>query len=165
MTTHTTSKLIITFITSTVLSFLGAYAYVLACVLVAICLDVITGLVASKIKGKPISSNTGMIGFWKKLSLLMAMFFGIFLDVFIPLLFGIVQINLPFKLPIGTIIGCYICLNECISILENLNKCNSHILPKWIRSLLAGAKNTIDTGGQENVTGRTTNSKRRTKGE
>ena len=156
-------KLTITGIASIVISFLGAYAYILACVLFAICFDVITGLIASKIKGKPINSNTGAIGFWKKVSLLLVLFFGIFLDVFIPLLFGVVSINIPFKLPIGTIIGCYICLNECISILENLNRCNNKILPSWIRSLLTGAKNTIDTGGNNNVIGGN-NSKRGTNG-
>ena len=127
-------------------SFFGAYVPVLCCVLFAICFDVLTGLIRAKITGEAINSKTGTIGFWKKLALLLGLFFGIFLDIFIPMVLDIVTINLPFKLPIGTIVGCYIVLNEAISILENLNK-SGVFLPKWIKTLLKGTKDTINTGG------------------
>ena len=129
-------------------SFFGAYVPVLSCVLVAIIFDFATGIVKSKVLGEPINSKTGTIGFWKKMALLLALFFGIFLDVFIPILLGVVSVNLPFKLPIGTIVGCYIVINESISIFENINKTAPSALPKWIKKLLQGAGKTIDKGGQ-----------------
>ena len=145
-----------------VCSFFGAYVPVLCCVLFAICFDVLTGLIRAKITGEAINSKTGTIGFWKKLALLLGLFFGIFLDVFIPILLNMVTINIPFKLPIGTIVGCYIVLNETISILENLNK-SGVILPKWLKTILKGTKDTIDTGGLQNDTNGQTNKSSRTK--
>ena len=129
-------------------SFFGAYFPVVCCVLVAIIFDFVTGMIRSKVKGMPINSEKGTIGFWKKMALLMALFFGIFLDVFIPIMLGIVTVNMPFKLPIGTIVGCYIVINESISIFENINQSNPSVLPKWIKSLLKGGKETIDKGGK-----------------
>lgn len=125
------------------LSFFEGYIPVLLCVIIAICFDIVTGLIASAITGQAISSKIGVIGFWKKLALLLALFFGIFLDIYIPIMLQIVTIELPFKLPIGTIIGCYIVLNENISILENLNR-SGVILPKWIKKLLTDSKNKIN---------------------
>ena len=130
-------------------SFFGAYAPIFACVIIAIVFDVVTGLVKSKAIGKPISSTQGTIGFWKKMALFLALFFGVFLDVFIPIMLGIVDLNLPFKLPIGTIIGVYIVINESISIIENINAAAPNTLPKWIKKLLQGAGSTIDKGGQD----------------
>lgn len=142
-------KITLAGLTGLVGSFFGAYVPVLCCVLFAICFDVMTGLVRAKITGESINSKTGTIGFWKKLALLLGLFFGIFLDIFIPIVLNIVTINLPFKLPIGTIVGCYIILNEAISILENLNK-SGVLLPKWIKTMLKGTKDTIDKGGIDN---------------
>lgn len=140
---YTITKISLAGVVGLVGSFLGAYFPVLCCVLFAIVFDIITGLIRAKITGEPINSKTGTIGFWKKLALLLGMFFGIFLDVFIPIMLNMVTITIPFKLPIGTIIGCYITLNESISILENLNK-SGVILPKWIKTMLKGTKETIN---------------------
>ena len=133
-------------------SFFGAYGPIFICVCVAICLDVITGLVKAKATGEPISSNVGTIGFWKKMALFFALAFGIFLDAFIPIMLDLVTVNLPFKMPIGMIIGCYIVINESISIFENINKAAPTALPKWIKKILKGAGETIDKGGENNGT-------------
>ena len=134
-------------------SFVGAYAPIFICVCVVIVFDVASGLIKSKVIGKPISSTQGTIGFWKKMALFLALFFGVFLDVFIPIMLGIVDLNLPFKLPIGTIIGVYIVINESISIIENINAAAPNTLPKWIKKLLQGAGSTIDKGGQDDDKG------------
>lgn len=112
---------------------------------IGIVFDFVTGLVKSKITGVPWSSKKGFVGFWKKISLLAALFFGVFLDYFIPLsLEKIVSVEVPFALPFGLIIGTYIVLNECISICENLYECNPDIIPKWIANLLKNAKGKIE---------------------
>lgn len=136
-------KLSVVAIASALLSYYDKYVGVLCCVLVSICFDVITGLVRCKITGEVLSSKIGIIGFWKKLALLLALFFGIFLDIYIPVLVGMVAVNIPFSLPFGTFIGCYIVLNENISILENLNR-SGVILPKWLKSFFKESKNTLD---------------------
>ena len=131
-------------------SFWGIYGPVILCVLIAICMDVVSGLVASMAAGEKISSKVGWVGFWKKMALLLALAFGIFMDSFIPILLGTISLELPFTMPIGTIVGCYIVINEAISIIENINKAAPTALPKWIKKLLEGAGQTIDKGDKDN---------------
>ena len=120
------------------------YALILACVVIAIVFDTITGLLKSKVTEKPWSSKRGTIGFWKKIALLVALAFGIFLDYFIPVALGAVSITLPFNTPFGLIVGVYIVLNESISICENFYEINPMILPKWIIRLLRTTAEKID---------------------
>ena len=143
-------KLSASLFTGLVASFWGIYGPVIICVLVAICMDVISGLVAAMASGEKISSKVGWIGFWKKMALILALAFGIFMDSFIPILLGTISLELPFTMPIGTIVGCYIVINEAISIIENINKAAPTALPKWIKKILEGAGKTIDDGGAEN---------------
>ena len=142
-------KLTTSLFTGLVASFWGIYGPIIICVLVAICMDVISGLVAAMASGEKISSKVGWIGFWKKMALLLALAFGIFMDSFIPILLGTISLELPFTMPIGTIVGCYIVINEAISIIENINQAAPTALPKWIKKLLEGAGKTIDDGGAE----------------
>lgn len=143
-------KLATSLISGLVASFWGIYGPVIICVLVAICMDVVSGLVASMASGEKISSKVGWVGFWKKMALILALAFGIFMDSFIPILLGTIALELPFTMPIGTIVGCYIVINEAISIIENINKAAPTALPKWIKKLLEGAGKAIDDGGGEN---------------
>lgn len=122
----------------------GKYVPIVSCVLIAICLDTITGLVKSKVKGTPISSKKGTKGFWKKVGLICTLFLGFFFDYFFPVLISVVSIELPFKSPIGTIFGSYIVLNESISICENLAVINPGIVPSWIINILTGAHTKIE---------------------
>ena len=146
---HTIGKISMSLFTGLIASFWGIYGPVIICVLVAICMDVISGLVASMASGEKISSKVGWIGFWKKMALILALAFGIFMDSFIPILLGTISLELPFTMPIGTIVGCYIVINEAISIIENINKAAPTALPKWIKKLLEGAGKTIDDGGSK----------------
>lgn len=122
------------------------YSLILTCVIIAIIFDVVTGLIKSRVKEKPWSSKRGMIGFWKKISLLVALFFGMFLDFFIPVALTAVNAELPFNSPFGLIIGVYITLNESISICENLYAINPMTLPKWIMTLMRKTSEKIDDG-------------------
>lgn len=149
MNSYNTGKLVTSLFVGLVASFWGIYGPVIVCVLVAICMDVISGLVAAMASGEKISSRVGWIGFWKKMALILALAFGIFIDSFIPILLGTISLELPFTMPIGTIVGCYIVINEAISIIENINQAAPTALPKWIKKLLEGAGKTIDDGGHE----------------
>ena len=142
-------KMSASLISGLVASFWGVYGPVIICVIVAICMDVLSGLVAAMASGEKISSKVGFTGFWKKMALLLALSFGIFMDTFVPILLGTISLELPFTMPIGTIVGCYIVINEAISIIENINKAAPTALPKWIKKLLEGAGKTIDNGGNK----------------
>ena len=148
MSKETMVKGIISVVTGLTASFWGIYGAIIVCVLSAICIDVITGLIKAKAIGTPISSTKGNKGFWKKIALITALAFGIFLDAFIPIMLGVINLDLPFTLPIGTIVGCYIVINESISIVENINAAAPTALPKWIKTILEGASKKIDNGGK-----------------
>ena len=142
-------KWIIAAVSGIAASFWGVYGPVFICVLCAIVLDVVTGLIKAKVTRVPITSERGTKGFWSKMALLAGLAFGIFLDAFIPIMLSVISIELPFNLPIGTVVGCYIVLNECISIFENINESAPTALPKWIKKLLEGGKNAINDGEKE----------------
>lgn len=126
------------------------YSTIVIFVCIAIIMDIVTGLVKSKALGQAITSKRGTKGFWKKTALLFGLFFGFFLDYFIPFMLSSIGIKLPLECAIfGMIIGCYIVINECISISENLYKINPQILPKWISNMLIDAKEQIDTQGEK----------------
>ena len=121
------------------------YGLIFLFVVIGIVFDFVTGIIKSKVTGIALSSKRGFIGFWKKISLLAALFFGVFLDYFIPtILKKIVSLEIPFALPFGLVIGAYIVINECISICENLYACNPDIMPKWIKKLIENAKDKIE---------------------
>lgn len=125
-------------------TFTQQYAIILGFIVTVIILDFITGLIKAYTTGVGWKSSKGFKGFWKKVSLLVAFSFGIFLDFFIPYALKIISIELPFNSPFALIVGCYIIINESISICENLYRINSHSLPKWIVALLKGANDKIN---------------------
>lgn len=142
-------KLSASVLSGLIASFWDLYGAIFICVIVAIVMDFVTGIVKSLATGQKISSEVGYKGFWKKMALILALAFGIFLDAFIPIMLGVIALELPFSMPIGTVVGCYIVINEAISIFENINSAAPSALPKWIRKILEGAGKTIDEGGDK----------------
>ena len=138
------SKRLISIICGTVATFFQQYGLFIVFVSFAIVFDCITGLIKAKTIGEGLTSQKGWKGFWKKISLLVGLFFGIFLDYAIPLLFARAGLTLGVDLPFALIICCYIVLNESISVCENLYLINPNIMPKWIIKLLKGSKSRLD---------------------
>lgn len=131
-------------------AFAEQYGLIIAFVGCAVVFDWITGIVGAKAVGEKITSKKGTVGFWKKIALFCGLFFGFFLDYFIPYFLESVNIELPIKTAIfGLIIGCYIVINECISICENIYKANPAILPQWVVKILQLAKGQIDSMDKE----------------
>ena len=140
---HEIVKRVISFITGVVATFFKMYGAIIGLVCVAIVFDIVTGIIGAKATGTQVTSKKANQGFWKKVGLLLALFFGMFLDAFIPTALTIVELSLPFNLPFGLIFGCYIVFNEGISVCENLDKINPHLLPSWVKKLLQGGANKI----------------------
>ena len=78
-----------------------------------------------------------------------SMFFGFFLDWFIPYALQYVNVVLPFAMPFSMIISFYIVLNESISICENLYAANPEIMPRWIVGLLSTVKDKLDSATED----------------
>lgn len=138
-------KRVISFIVGIFTTFFQLYGAILGLVGIVIVLDTVTGIIAAKATGVEITSKKANQGFWKKIGLLIALFFGVFLDVFIPIALGFISVALPFNMPFGLIFGCYIVFNEAISICENLDKIDPTILPQWVKKLLKGGSDKINT--------------------
>lgn len=128
--------------------FLNRYGILSLLVCGAVLLDIVTGLLKAK-TAKEINSNAGFTGFWRKLSLFAGLFFGYLLDYFNGYLLSVSGAWLfTFDIPFGIIIGIYIVLNECISILENLYACGI-TLPAFIIKSLKTARGHADNGQKE----------------
>ena len=138
-------KICVSIVLGALATFFEQYGLIIAVVAIAIVIDCITGLVKAKISYEGWDSKKATKGFWKKIALFVALAFGIFLDFFIPTVLIEIGVIIPFNLPFALIIGCYIVLNECISICENLYIINPEIIPQWIVNLLKVAKRDIES--------------------
>lgn len=129
-----------------VATYFEQYYFILMLVCIVITFDFVTGVVASKITGEAISSRRGTIGFFKKVLLLLALFFGVFLDAAIPnCLDSILGVTLPFNTPFGLTMGAYIIFNESVSISENFKR-GGFKLPTWLDNLITTSKDKVDKG-------------------
>ena len=93
-----------------------------------IVLDFITGIVYALSK-KQFKSSVMREGLWHKLASIIGIVIGIGLD------YAQSIADLGFSIPAMNSICVYIILMECGSIIENIGKINSKILPKSITSL------------------------------
>lgn len=146
MNKNNISTTIITVFLSSMSVFIQKYGYIVSLVFISMILDVITGTIKSKILGTT-NSGTGFIGFWKKISLLVALLFGFFLDLAEGYILSCISNNDAFtvRFAFGILIGLYIMLNECISICENLQLCGVK-LPKFVMKALVKQKQEADEG-------------------
>ena len=137
-------KWLLSIVAGVIVTMAKQYYMIVLFVMMVVVFDWITGLIKAKVTGERLNSKKATIGFWKKIALFVALFFGFFLDYFIPYMINNVGIAMPVTALFGMIFGCYIVINECISIAENLFMINPAILPKWIVKLLSAAKEQID---------------------
>jgi toxin secretion/phage lysis holin len=142
-------KILLSTIGGAIAAMTEKYGLILFFVIVVVVFDIITGMAKAKATGVKFDSKTGTKGFWKKISLLLGLFFGVFLDYFITEAMQVVDIVLPFASPFGLIVGVYIVLNESISICENLYACNPKSIPAWIAKLLKTTSDKIDNENKE----------------
>ena len=106
-----------------------------------ILIDLATGLTKAKIQGK-ITSSIGYKGFWRKISLLLTLAFGVCLNLFMDYLATLGLFPISFSIPISLTIGIYISVNECISICENLSASGVK-MPKFIVNALKSTESKI----------------------
>lgn len=143
-------KWLLSIILGVIATFTKQYGILIILVCVAIVFDCVTGLIKAKLE-ENISSEAGTKGFFRKIALLVCLFFGFFLDYAIPYMCESVSIKIPYDMPFGLIICFYIVLNECISICENLYACNPTIMPKWIVKILLSTKKQLEDGDEDEV--------------
>ena len=118
------------------------YGLLYCLVAIAVLMDLISGIAAALIEGA-LSSKTALKGFGKKLMMLFAVAFGVFLDVLLPQAAALAGIELATSLHFSAVVSAYICITESISILENIYRSTGKRLPGWITQILEIAKEKI----------------------
>lgn len=127
-----------------ILAHFKAYIPLIIIVAIAVVFDFITGVVAALYTGEGLNSKKARKGALKKATMFLSLAFGIFLDYLIPM--AVSQIGLDFKstLMFSSIIAFYIAFTECVSVCENIYKCNPGAFPKWIVKVLSDGKEKIE---------------------
>lgn len=121
-------------------TFFGQYGLMFGLVSAAVVLDFVTGVIKAKATGEGLDSGVARRGFWKKMSLLAALAFGVFLDLAADSLLVKVGIIIGIETPFALVVASYIVVNECISVAENLYIINPESLPEWVIKALRIAK-------------------------
>lgn len=137
-------KWLLSLLSGAVAAFFGQYGLFLGLVAAFVVLDVVTGLIKSKATGEGLSSTKANRGFWKKMSLFAALFFGIVLDFAASTVLLRAGLNLGGDTPFALIICAYIIINEGISVAENLYLTNPESFPHWIAKRLRVARGEME---------------------
>ena len=132
-----------------VAAYFKAYLPLLAVVSIAVLFDIISGVIAAVYTGVGLNSKKARKGALKKAAMFMALAFGIFLDYLIPLAAMRLSISIPQTVVFSSVIAFYIAFGECVSVCENLYRCNPDTFPKWISAILTEGKNALDKKGGE----------------
>ncbi len=140
-------KYIFSVVCGAVLSYFRLYGIAFTVVAIAVLFDIITGVLASVMDGTGLSSERAYKGVIKKAVLFLALGFGTFLDAFLPYAAQAVNLDTPKSMLFSSVICVYITVTECISVIENIYRCNNRALPEWIVKLLRTARDDIDRGG------------------
>lgn len=135
-------------LSGTIAAYFGDYIPLLIVVAIAVIFDFISGVCAALITEQGWSSKIARKGVIKKASLFLALGFGIFLDYMIPLAGEKIGITIASQLLFSSIIAFYIVFTECVSIAENIYKCDPVHFPKWISKILEEGKKQIEKIGK-----------------
>ena len=141
------SKITASVLFGMVASWTQEYTTLLSFVTIAIVFDIVTGVLKVMSKSEKWHGRKAMRGFWNKISLYCGLAMGIFLDFFIPFMAKEVGIQMETNAHLSYIFAAYIVLNELISACQNLQQCNSHIMPSWVLRLLQSGAETIEQKG------------------
>ena len=142
-------KWLIAAISGATAAFFGQYGLFFVLVAVGVVLDVVTGLIKAKATGEGLSSEKAKRGFWRKMSLFAALFFGMFLDYASAAVLVHAGVSLTGDTPFALIICAYIIINEAISVAENLYLANPDSFPRWIAERLKVAKKQVERGEED----------------
>lgn len=140
-------------VTVLALAALGAYFHQLAfpviLLVVAMALDYGTGMTAAWIK-KELSCKTGIIGILKKLGYMVAVAVAVLVDWVIRVAVEQAGVGVDAPNIFALLVTIWLTLNECISILENLDEIGVPV-PEFLMKIIRKLKQTTEEkgGGEE----------------
>lgn len=125
-------------------AYLKAYLPLIVIVAIAVILDFITGIIAAVYTGDGLNSKKARKGALKKATMFLSLAFGIFLDYLIPMAAIQIGFDISTNLMFSSIIAFYITFTECVSVCENIYRCNPDSFPKWIVKVLTEGKEKLE---------------------
>lgn len=137
-------KLFIVASFGTLTGFLGILAipiYILVC---ANLIDYFTALFAAQNRGQSISSSIGIRGIIKKVCMWLLIIVGVLLDQLLLYSSATLGITLPFTFLIACIVAIWLCVNEIISILENISDILGEDMPSFLLPLVRNIRNQVE---------------------
>ena len=93
-------------------------------------MDLLTGIVGALRKGEQIKSNKLRDGLFKKVGFVFCYALGIVIN------YAETYLTLPFGVDLVPVICTYAIITEVVSIVENISKINSDILPEKLKALI-----------------------------
>ncbi|MBO5208081.1 MAG: phage holin family protein [Lachnospiraceae bacterium] len=135
---------------------LGILLYVIVTLAVMMCIDYLTGMLASKYEAidHPNDANygwnskKGAKGIIKKVGYLCVITVAIVVDYIIMQVAETAGIETNIKAFFGLLVTVWYLLNELLSIIENVGRMGAPV-PEWLTKYIAVLKNKIDTKGGE----------------
>ena len=125
-------------------AYFKAYVPLLIIVSIAVIFDFITGVIAAIYTGEGLNSKKARKGALKKATMFLSLAFGIFLDYLIPMAAVQIGFDINAKLMFSSIITFYIAFTECVSVCENIYRCNPDAFPRWIVKVLTEGKDKLE---------------------
>lgn len=148
------------------LATIGAYAAdkfgvlvpVMIFLLVLFCFDYLTAIIRGALLAKThpenpkagLNSKVGMTGILKKAGYLLSIGAAIMVDVALVFAAKYVGVTIPTKTFFGLLFACFWCLNEMISILENLDDMDIG-MPRWLMATVKILKTNLMKQGEDVV--------------
>ncbi len=130
-------------------AYFRAYIPLIAIVLVSAVFDIVTGVIAAVYTGEGLNSKKARRGALKKAAMFLSLGFGTFLDYLLPLSVARLGFDMGATVMFSSVIAFYIVFGECVSVCENLYKCNPNALPKWVTKILTDGIDAINKKGDE----------------
>lgn len=135
---------------------MGALLYIIIALAVMMCVDYVSGMMASKSEaidhpddpGYGWSSKKGAKGIFKKVGYLCVIAVAIVVDYIVMRVAETAGIEVNIKAIFGLIVTVWYLLNELLSIVENAGRMGAPV-PDWLTKYIAMLKNKIDTHGGE----------------
>lgn len=143
-------KIKATAILSVIFNVLGVLAIPLLCLLPLNIIDYITGINAAPYRDKederPVKSYKSIHGIWKKVNMYLLICVGWIVDLLVTESLGIIGVQINFQL-FAITIACWLCFNEIISIVENMEDSGTPV-PPFLVPVLKRIKRTINNAGK-----------------
>lgn len=128
---------------------LKVYLPLIGVVFFAVLFDIITGAFAAVYTGEGLSSKKARRGAIKKAVLFLSLGLGIFLDFLVPMAAAQVGADIDTGVMFSGVVAFYIAFCECVSVCENIYRCNPSAFPKWIADMLSESADKLDRRDDE----------------